>query len=90
MDENLIQWHPGCLSAINLEFVQNKHGNIFGWPHYLTTYPKNKLKEDSTVCEALMELFKPEFDAKLKEEVEKKMLLLQIKTNKLRSCRKNY
>lgn len=44
----------------------------------------NNLKEDSTVCEALMELFKPEFDAKLKEEVEKKDAIIADKDKQIK------
>lgn len=39
MDENLIQWHPGCLAAINLEFVQNKHDLQFYSEVELNTKP---------------------------------------------------
>ena len=39
MEDTKIQWHPGFVAAMNLEFLQNKDDLVFVKEHNLNTKP---------------------------------------------------
>ena len=67
MEDAKIQWHPGFVAAMNLEFAENRGDQEFEPEYNLNRRLVQELKGDGAMCQALMEIMDPEIRLKEKE-----------------------
>ncbi|MCI9417015.1 MAG: hypothetical protein HFI82_06345 [Eubacterium sp.] len=70
MEDAKIQWHPGFVAAMNLEFAENRGALEFEPEYNLNRRLVQELKGDGAMCQALMEIMEPEIRLKKKEWME--------------------